>query len=338
MDRCNPNNIINTLSVLKSYFSNVDNVIIIIIASENIIKPILLDYLKLKNDDKNKIQICYENYLKKIINQSISIKDKNYFNFSKIINNNLIKNVDLEFDIFLNENIIDEKSLNPRNILKKIDNKNLFSKFLILQFLSKLKNTDVFFEELYYLINLFSIIKIFCNIIPNIIDSKLINKIIDQNNNLKINFFKYWNFLKIINIKNQDLIKITDDETYEIKNINYEFIFTCLTCDNQGNLYGCTINNQILKLNSFNDYEILISFKNNEILKNDIITSLTCDNQGNLYGCTINNQILKLKNNENSSLETIYSHELELEKYIFKIGQDVYFWNSFVGSNRANEY
>ena len=191
----------------------------------------------------------------------------------------------------------------------------------------------------------------------------------------------YWNFLKIINIKNQDLIKITDDETYEIKNINYEFIFTCLTCDNQGNLYGCTINNQILKLNSFNDYEILISFKNNEILKNDIITSLTCDNQGNLYGCTtnqnyifkiniitnmvenwiafdkstsiifltcdnqgnlygctINNQILKLKNNENSSLETIYSEELELEKYIFKIGQDVYFWNSFVRSNRANEY
>ncbi|WP_174481635.1 P-loop NTPase fold protein [Spiroplasma endosymbiont of Danaus chrysippus] len=381
IDRCNPNNIINTFSILKSYFSNVDNVIIIIIASENIIKPILLDYLKLKNDDKNKIQICYENYLKKIINQSISIKDKNYFNFSKIINNNLIKNVDLGFDIFLNANIIDEKLLNPRNILKKIDNKNIFSKFLILQLLNKLKNTDVFFEELYYLLNLFSIIKIFCNIIPNVIDSQLIKKIIDENNNLEINFLKYWHFLKIINIKNQDLIKITDNKNYEIQNINNEFIFTCLTCDNQGNLYGCTINNEILKLNSFNDYEILISFKNNKILKNDIITSLTCDNQGNLYGCTtnqnyifkiniitnivenwiafekwttivfltcdnqgnlygctINNEILKLKNNENSNLESIYKFELETKVNIFKIGENVYFWNNFVRSNISNEY
>jgi len=383
LDRCNPNNIINTLSVLKSYFSNVDNVIIIIIASENIIKPILLDYLKLKNDDKNKIQICYENYLKKIINKSISIKDKNYFNFSKIINNNLIKNVDLEFDIFLNENIIDEKWLNPRNILKKIENKNLFSKFLILQFLRKLKNTDVFFEELYDLINLFSIIKIFCNIIPNIIDSKLINKIIDQYNILNLDVLKYWHFLKIINIKNQDLIKITDNKNYEIQNINNEFIFTCLTTDNQGNLYGCTINNEIMKINNVNDYEILISLNKNEILKNDIITSLTCDNQGNLYGCTINqnyifkiniitnliknwvvfdktntntilfltcdnqgnlygctinNEILKLKNEENSNLESIYKFELETKVNIFKIGENVYFWNNFVRRNISNEY
>lgn len=147
IDRCSPNNFINTFSVLKSYFSNVDNVIIIIIGSENIIKPILLDYLKLKNDDKKNIQICYENYLKKIINKSILIKDKNYFYFSKVINNNLIKNINLNFGIFLNANIVDEKLLNPREILKKIDNKNIFSKFLILDFLSKLKNNDVFLKN-----------------------------------------------------------------------------------------------------------------------------------------------------------------------------------------------
>lgn len=252
LDRCNPDNIINTFSILKNYFSNVNNVIIVIIASENIIKPIILDHLKLKDVNKNS-QVCYEDYFRKIINKFISINDINYFNYSKvIINNDIIKNTELEFNDFMNSYMSNKNKKNTRYILKKIiDKKNIASDSIILNFLNNKKNkNEKFIEEFYQFIYIFYMIKIICNIIPNNINNNLINSVIEKDNTFEFSFIEYWKFLKIINLyQNQNLVKISYKNELTLINLNNKTLFTCLTCDNQGNLYGCTINNEIFSIN-----------------------------------------------------------------------------------------
>lgn len=139
IDRCEPDNIISTFTTLKNYCLNIKNVVFIIILNEEVIKPIVKDYLKIPKEKDERYQL----FLEKITSNSIDIKkfiNYQFHNLEILKDNKILQCSKDETNKYILYDKIEIR--NQRHILRNINNKASWQKISIFEYLLKKEKSE----------------------------------------------------------------------------------------------------------------------------------------------------------------------------------------------------
>ncbi|WP_425381488.1 P-loop NTPase fold protein [Spiroplasma endosymbiont of Polydrusus pterygomalis] len=178
IDRCEPDNIISTFTILKNHCLNITNVVFIIILNEKVIKPIVEDYFKIPKENIEHYQL----FLEKITSNSIEISNfvnYQFYNLKILKDNKILQCSKDETNKYINKKI---KIRNQRHILRIINDKASWQKILKDKYLLELekenskKMTSVD-AALFEIIQYFTMLSILLNKIPNKINDLTLSNV-----------------------------------------------------------------------------------------------------------------------------------------------------------------